>query len=128
MSKNQPFRDFVNVSPIFFCFVRRRENAHADRVAFPSLPRPALEIPSSFVPFLYLVLLDDATDLALRCLPTSQRKQDLGSFLVSPLGRLSKLGLVLRRLRQITPPDHEDYEQIPVVLDQIDTMLRSVRQ
>lgn len=56
-----------------------------------------------------------------------QRKQELGAFLVSPLGRLSKLGLVLRRLLQITPKDHEDADQIPVVLDQIDSMLRSVR-
>ncbi|CED84061.1 RhoGEF GTPase [Phaffia rhodozyma] len=55
------------------------------------------------------------------------RKQDLASFLVSPLSRLSKLALALQRLLKITPNDHEDKEQIPVILELIDGMLRAVQ-
>lgn len=55
------------------------------------------------------------------------RKQDLASFLVSPLSRLSKLELALDRLRRITPTAHDDALQLPVVLDQIRGMLRAVQ-
>lgn len=55
------------------------------------------------------------------------RKQDLASFLHSPLSRLSKLALALQRLLKITPKEHDDHLQLPVILDQIGGMLRSVQ-
>jgi hypothetical protein len=55
------------------------------------------------------------------------RKQDLLTFLVSPLSRLSKLALALDRLLKITPLGSDDSLGLPVVLDQIRGMLRAVQ-
>lgn len=51
------------------------------------------------------------------------RRLELNGYLTKPTSRLGRYNLLLHAIHQVTPKDHQDYEDIPKVIDRITDFL-----